>query len=246
MILDLRLGCGINGLLNDIEPNSIDLILTDPPYAITANYWDLKIDLNKFWSGCIKCIKKNGAILIFGCPPFSYDLINNEIARKYYRYDWVWKKEKGTNFQLANKQPLRIHEYIHVFYKTQPTYNPIKTNLDRVRFDKPYKRLNKTSTLRSSSAAIYHTGGHYRGKFPTSVLEFSRDYPCVHGTQKPFKLCEYLIKTYSNENNLIVDPFSGYGTTISVCKSLKDRQCISYEITQEWYNKSLERLKNIL
>ncbi len=152
--------------------NSIGLVLTDPPYGLTANSWEAKIDWERFWLAVSKKIKLNGAVLVFGNPPFSFDLVAPKTARKMYRYDWIWEKERGSNFQHANRQPMKVHEHVHVFYHTQPTYNPIKTDLDKVLVVKPRARAKKTDGLLESSASTYHTGGTYVGKFPTSIQVF--------------------------------------------------------------------------
>lgn len=239
-MIELHNGDGI-ALLESQPKHSLDLILTDPPYALTANHWDIPIDLDRFWSAAKMAVKPNGAILIFGNPPFSFPLCTHKLASKMYRYDWIWKKERGSNFQHANRQPMKVHEHIHVFYQKQPTYNPIKTDLDKVLVYKPQNRKAKTNGLVTSSAANYHPGGMYVGKFPISILEFKRDRPMVHATQKPLKLCEYLITTYSNEGEKVFDPFAGYGTVALAAKNL-NRNCVTAELNVEWYEKSKTRL----
>lgn len=230
-------------LLEQQPKHSIDLLLTDPPYAITANRWDKPVDWDRFWVAAKNAVKENGAMIIFGNPPFSFALCTNQFSKKLYRYDWIWKKERGSNFQHANRQPMKNIEHLHVFYKKQPVYNPIKTDLDKVLVYKPQARKEKTSGLTVSSAAVYHPGGTYVGKFPTSILEFSRDRPMVHPTQKPLALLEYMIKTYTNNDGeaVVFDPFCGYGTTLLAAKNL-NRKAIGAELDVEWFLKSKARL----
>ena len=229
--------------LETFPKHSIDLLLSDPPYAITANHWDNKINWDIFWRAASNVVKPTGAIILFGNPPFSFTLISNPIALRLYRYDWIWEKERGSNFQHANKQPMKVHEHIHVFYKKQPTYNPIKTDLDKVLIVKPKQRKKKTDGLVESSAATYHPGGTYIGKFPTSIIKFSRDRPMIHPTQKPLDLCKYLITTYSNIGDVVCDPFMGYGSVPLAAKELQ-RQYIGIELDQDWFMKAKTRIEN--
>lgn len=231
-------------LLSSQPPASVDLILCDPPYGITANAWDTdkSFDLSMFWEAAFKAAKPTSPILVFGNPPFSYQLLQHKLAAKWYRYDWIWQKERGSNFQHANRQPMKVHEHVHVFYKKQPVYNPIKTDLDQVLVVKPKARAKSTSGLVESSASLYHPGGTYVGKFPVSVLKFARDRPMVHPTQKPVGLCEYLVKTYTNPGAVVFDPFAGYATVALACQNLGDRSCVSVELAEEWHNKGKERL----
>lgn len=237
-------------LETEIPHKSISLLLTDPPYAYdpkkqyTANEWDKPIDWNRWWTAAWKVMKPNGAILIFGNPPFSFELLANPLARKYYRYDWIWKKERGSNFQLANKQPMKIHEHIHVFYRKQPNYIPIKTELDKVTQVKSTIRRKKTEGLVESSASTIHPGGIYVGKFPTSILTFSRDRPMIHATQKPVGLLEYLIRTYTIPTDTILDTFAGYSSTGVAVQNIGERDYIGIELDKGWYEKGVERLTN--
>ena len=230
--------------MKTLTTGSIDLICCDPPFAITANSWDKPISWNSWFTEAWKVLKPNGAIVMFGNPPFSFEVLTCPLGRKHYRYDWIWKKERGSNFQHANRQPMKVHEHVHVFYRSQPTYNPIKTNLDKVLVVKPKVRKKKTDGLVESSAALYHPGGTYVGKFPESILEFSRDRPMIHPTQKPVELVKYLVQTYSNAGDTVLDTFAGYATTALACEQLGDRHCVSVELTQEWHDKGTERVKN--
>lgn len=234
--------------MKTLPDNSVNLIIADPPYAVdkkkkyTANSWDKPIHWDQWFPEAWRIMKPNGALLLFGLPPLSLKLLTHPLAMKHYRYDWVWQKERGSNFQHANRQPLKTHEFIHVFYRKQPTYNPIKTDLDKVSVVKPYKRKTKTSGLTESSAAIWHPGGTYVGRFPTSIQEFPRDRPMVHGTQKPRLLYEYLIKTYTNPGDTVLDTFAGYATAGVAGIHLGDRNIIECELTNEWHEKGKNRL----
>jgi len=167
--LDLRHGdcLGENGL-KTIPDKSIDMICTDPPYAITGNHWDLPLDLNELFKEYNRIIKDNGAIVVFGNQPFSTDLI--VANRKYFRYELIWEKGKGTDFFNANVKPIKSHENILIFYKKKPTYNPQKTE------GKPYKKERTESRFHSTLgkelkpvATINEDGLRY----PRTVLRFS-------------------------------------------------------------------------
>ncbi|MFA5208629.1 MAG: DNA methyltransferase [Candidatus Paceibacterota bacterium] len=221
--MEVKLYCGdCLEIMRTIPDKSIDAVITDPPYGTTAISWDKAIDLNLFWSGINPLIKQNTPVLIFSSQPFTTDLIVSN--RDRFKYEIIWKKTQAQGFLNANKCPLRNHENIIVFYEKLPTYNPIKSKIDRddigrilnvnAMRSKQYREMNRTTWV--------ETGERY----PTDVVEFSNWNGALfgktkdatkHPTQKPVDLCAYLIETYSNPGDTILDPFMGSGTTGVAC-----------------------------
>lgn len=223
--------------MKQIEDGSVDLVLTDPPYGTTAINWDLKIDLDKLWVELIRVSKENTPFIFFGSQPFTTDLINSK--RELFRYCLVWEKTMCGNPLLANVMPLKRHEDIIIFYKKAPDYNPIKDGLGRYRGRQKPSGLSALGgvTLKDNSDTFY------MGRFPSSILKFPNpnNYN-VHPTQKPVNLIRFLIKSYSEENELILDPFMGSGTTAVACQQL-NRNFIGFEINPEYVKIANERLK---
>jgi len=191
----------------------VDAIITDPPYGTTACKWDSVIPFEPMWERLNKLIKLNGAIALFGSEPFSSALRMSNI--KKYRYDWVWIKNKAANFQLCKKMPLKKNELISIFYGKLPTYNP----QGLVKLDTPIKQANKGKAGRLGHLASEKKRSHYYQEFtnyPHNILEVKLD-KGKHPTQKPVELMEYLIKTYTNENELVLDFTMGSGSTGVAC-----------------------------
>lgn len=221
-------------------PNaSVDMILCDLPYGVTKNKWDSVIDLRTLWAEYERIIKESGAIVLFGQDKFSAKLmLSNE---KLHRYNLIWEKTTPTGFLNAKKMPLRSHEDILVFYKKLPTYNPQKTT--------GHKRKVSTAQHKRGSKKTSNYGEHdlitydSTDRYPKSVLKFSTDKQKValHPTQKPLKLIEYLISTYSNENEIILDNCAGSGTTGLAAKNL-NRNYIMVENDETYYNVCINRL----
>ena len=233
-------------LMKTIPDKSIDMILCDLPYGTTKLEWDKKIPFNSLWEEYNRVIKDNGAILLFSCQPFQTDLINSN--RKMFRYEWVWHKSVGTNFLNANRMPLRIHENICVFYKKLPTYNPQKTVKINQNYGKTrLKKANRAKQYGNVSAQNYTDTGE---RYPTDVIKFSNwngvsygknKNAVKHPTQKPVALCEYLINTYTNEGNTVLDNCMGSGTTGVACKHL-NRNFIGIELDEHYFNIAKERI----
>jgi site-specific DNA-methyltransferase (adenine-specific) len=207
--------------MKDIESKSIDMILCDLPYGTTACKWDVVIPFEPLWEQYERIIKDNGAIVLTASQPFTTALINSNI--KLFKYCWYWEKEKGTGFAFGGKQPLRKIEEICVFYKRQPNYDSQGEKLD-----KPYKRalpIKKSDSGGITSDNLNPDGSRkyvwYTHKKKHNLLYFSRDNANngVHPTQKPVALFEYLIKTYTNEGDLVLDNTAGSGTTGVACKN---------------------------
>lgn len=228
-------------LMKTIDDKSIDMILCDLPYGCTnARNWDNVIPFKPLWEQYNRIIKDNGAVVLFGIEPFSSELRISNL--KNYRYDYVWKKNTGTGFLNANRMPMRSHEMISVFYKKLPQYNIQK----RIGF-KPYSKIRK-----GAESNLYRT--NYKGttstfvngeRYPISILEF----PCVnnkdrmHPTQKPVALLEYLIRTYTNEYDIVLDNCMGSGSTGVACKKL-NRGFIGIEKDDNYFNIAKNRIEN--
>ena len=237
--------------MKQIPSGSVDLVLTDPPYGTTACKWDSVIPFDEMWERLNKLIKPNGAIVLFGSEPFSSALRMSNI--KNYKYDWVWEKDKGTGAGICNKQPMRKTENISVFYERQPKYDSQGEKLS-----KPYRHVlpipkNKESynisnkNLDEKGQRIYKT---YTHKKKTNLIYFSRDsikrnHQKFHPTQKPVALMEYLIKTYTNENETVLDFTIGSGTTAVACINT-NRNFIGIEKEQEYIDIANNRIKEAL
>ncbi len=220
-------------LLKEIESGSIDLILADPPYGTTQCKWDSIIPLEPIWEQLMRVIKNNGAIVMTTCQPFTSVMIMSNPS--IFKYDWIWQKEAGTGLLNSKKQPLRDHENILVFYKKQPTYNPQFT------LGKPYtcKKGGETECYNDSGQVITVSDGR---RYPKTIQKFNRDKNKVHPTQKPVALMEYLIRTYTNENEIVLDFCMGSGTT-GVAAINTGRKFIGIELNQEYFEIAKNRIK---
>lgn len=228
-----------------LPDKSIDMILCDLPYghSKTACKWDSPIPEEPLWEQYERIIKDNGAIVLFGCQPFTSKLIlSNE---KLFRYEIVYKKTKASGFQLANKMPLKGHENILVFYKKLPTYNAQKVFVGikdkRKTFNSPNQSTNHPL---ASGKVIRKPDDGWR--HPTTVIEFNNanKSKSLHPTQKPVPLFEWLIKTYTNEGEIVLDSCLGSGTTAVACE-LNNRKWIGFETESEYIeiiNKRLEQV----
>jgi site-specific DNA-methyltransferase (adenine-specific) len=216
----------------------IDMILTDPPYGTTACKWDTIIPFDDMWRRVNRLIKDDGAIVLFGSQPFTSLLVVSNI--KNHKYDLIWEKPQGVNPLLAKKQPLNNIEYIHVFYKKQPTYNP------QFEEGKPYTMIRdkKERFCEVNNHTYKETKTINEGKrYPKRVLKFSRE-TGLHPTQKPVKLLEYLIKTYTNENELVLDFTMGSGSTGVACVNT-NRRFIGIEKEEKYFNIAKERIEKV-
>lgn len=229
-----------------ISDKSISMILTDLPYQITKAKFDIQIDLVKLWEQYNRIIKDNGCIALFAANPFDKILGCSNL--KMLKYEWIWYKTQGTNFLNSKKQPLRYHESILIYYKKQPTYNLQKTvgHTPIHSYTKLAYVQNKTEVYGKVNKDI--SGGGETDRFPKSVLKFASDKQTnkstefMHPHQKPIALCEYMVKTYTNEGDLVLDSASGSGTTGLACKNL-NRDFIMIEKEKRFYNISIKRLQ---
>ena len=235
-------------VMKEIKNGSVDAIITDPPYGTTACKWDSVIDFELMWEQLNRIIKPNGAIVLFGSEPFSSALRMSNI--KNYKYDWIWDKASATNFVHAKNKPMKQHEIISVFSlgttvhkgqsKARMDYNPqglIEINKKR----KKTKTSGVNFTERPSHKDEFistHTN------YPKTILTFKRD-KGLHPTQKPIALMEYLIKTYTNENETVLDFTMGSGST-GVAAKQTNRKFIGIEQDEKYFNIASERINGTL
>lgn len=221
----------------------VDMILTDPPYGTTACKWDSVIPFDAMWERLNKLIKSNGAIVLFGSEPFSSQLRVSNI--KNFKYDWKWDKVVGSNFVNAKRMPLKIYEDVCVFYSKQPTYNPQMTIRQKENERISGKSKLKENRINGVQQIIRDTTN--RKKYPVNKLEFNRlskelnSKYVLHPTQKPVSLLMYLVRTYTNENEVVLDFTMGSGSTGVACM-LTDRKFIGIEWDDKYFEISKSRL----
>ena len=223
-------------IMKNIPDNSVDMILCDLPYGTTRNCWDKMIDLEKLWEQYERIIKDNGAIVLFAQTPF--DKVLGVSNLKLLKYEWIWEKPQGTGFLNAKKMPLKNHENILVFYKKLPIYHP-QMDGDEIRKVKRNPSHKKTSNY---GAFEYEEVSLYKGRYPKSVLKFKYDKQKFHPTQKPIELLEYLIKTYTNEREIVLDNCMGSGSTGVACLNT-NRKFIGIELDDKYFEIAKERIK---
>jgi len=238
-MINLKLGDCLERM-KEIKSGSVDAIITDPPYGTTACKWDSVIPFEPMWKELNRIIKPNGAIVLFGSEPFSSALRMSNI--KNYKYDWYFKKRKPVGFPNAKKMPLKNIETISIFYKKLPMYNP----QDLVRIDK--KMVNCNSKVNNKNHLSGQNGGSMNGSYtqeftnyPNQILEYSSVNKATHPTQKPVALMEYLIKTYTNENETVLDFTMGSGSTGVAAKNL-NRNFIGIELDNDYFNIAQKRI----
>lgn len=227
-------------LMNDIPDKSVDCIITDLPYGTTQCKWDTIIPFEPLWKQYNRIIKDNGAIVLFGTEPFSSHLRLSNL--KNYKYDWIWDKVKGTGFLNAKRQPMRNHELISVFYKKQCTYNPQKT------YGHKMKKSYRSKDLQTDVYGEMKNDYTYESteRYPRSIQVFSTDTQnsSLHPTQKPVALIEYLIKTYTNDGELVFDSCMGSGTTGVACINT-NRRFIGIELDNNYFDIAKERISEV-
>lgn len=223
-------------LMDELPDKSIDMILCDLPYGETNNPRDKPISFAPLWEQYKRIIKKNGAILLFGQGKFFIDLA--ESNREWYRYDLIWDKVLTTGFLNANRMPLRRHEKIAVFYERQPTYHPQfmqgkplhgkgTAYLEKETKNRNYGKFGQMEDTRKGSCE----------KYPTSILRYAKPHPSKarHPTEKPVPLLEYLIQTYTNTGETVLDNCMGSGSTAVACIR-SGRHYVGYELQEEYYS----------
>jgi len=231
-----------------IEDKSVNLILCDLPYGTTACKWDSVLPFDKLWKEYERVITDNGAIVLTTSQPFTSALVMSN--PKMFKYEVIWEKDKASNFMLAKKQIQKYHESILIFYNKNCTFNPIMWDAGKLsNIGGKADKLKKGGVTGNSEIGFYEPTSTLR--YPKSVLKFNtpksndRENRCLHPTQKPLELMKYLIKTYSNENDLVMDNCMGSNTTGLACKEL-NRQYIGIEKEKAYYDIAVKRLSETL
>lgn len=223
-----------------LPDNSVDMVLTDPPYGTTCNKWDTVVDMDAFWKEIKRVTKKNSAILIFTQMPFTATVIMSN--PKMFRYEWICEKANATGFLNARRMPMKCHENVLVFYGKLPVYHPIMEH------GKPYRRgLEDKNSSNYNAVKRIRSGTPTGTRFPRDVLKVSWRSAfgkTLHPTQKPVSLCEYFIKTYSNKGDIILDPFIGSGTT-AVAAINTERKYIGFEQDDKYFDTAQSRLEKL-
>ena len=222
--------------LCQLPDKSIDMILSDLPYGITANHWDIPLDLDALWIQYKRILKSPGTVVLTACQPFTTDLINS--AREWFRYCIVWDKLNGNNFLLTHKRPLITHEDIIIFFE-KCKYN--RQKLKNAKMQKYSNNFRKKTNIKQNHMK---KDGFYINEYETnkSIIKFKKTHDGIHTTQKPIKLFEYLIKTYSDEGDIILDNCAGSGTT-AIAAMRTGRRFILFEKEQEYYDIIIKRLQ---
>ena len=229
-------------LMKAIPNQSIDMILCDLPYGTTSCKWDILIPFEPLWEQYKRIIKSNGVIALFGKQPFTSFLVQSNL--NWWRYELIWEKEKGTDFGNANRKPLNAHENIEIFYAKQPTYNK------QMRSGTPYVKKNYRNNddedlnFKSDNSGVWVNNGE---RTPVSVIKIARDNihkgTNLHPTQKPVKLLEWLINSYTNEGETVLDNCMGSGSTGIACINT-NRNFIGYELDHNYFEIAKNRLEN--
>lgn len=217
-----------------IPDGMVDCIICDLPYGTTRNAWDSVIPLDKLWEQYRRVIKRNGAIVLFSQQPFTSILVSSNLEQ--YRYEWIWQKEQGTGFLNAKKMPMKEHENICVFYDGLPTYNPqMKHGYE------PYGGVTHCNTTSNYGKHGEVVKDNHGDRYPTTILQYHRERG-QHPTQKPVELIAYLIRTYTNEGETILDNTIGSGTT-AVAALREKRHFIGFELNKEYFDIACKRIK---
>ena len=235
-------------LMNKIPDKSIDMILCDLPYGTTKNKWDSVLPFDKMCEQYDRIIKENGCIALFADGMFMSDLMQSN--KKLWRYNLVWDKELISGFLNANRMPLRSHEEICIFYKKLPTYNPQFTDGEPLhgmgtKFSQEKNKNNNYGNFDSCNNPSAKRTGDTK-KYPKSIVKFPRPASCVmiHPTQKPVELLEWLIKTYTNENDFVLDNCMGSGSTGVAAVGI-NRNFIGMELEEKYFNIAKERIESV-
>lgn len=233
-MIDLRHGDCLE-VMKSIADGSVDAVIADVPYGTTSCKWDSVIPLEPMWAELKRIIKPNGAIVLFGSEPFSSALRMSNI--KNYKYDWIWDKKIPSGMAYARFQPMRRSEQISVFCESKTYYNP-----QMVLRDKPIKGGGMSKGETTDNKKLKALKKTYTHKNPTNILEFDKiRRGSLHPTQKPVELMEYLIKTYTDENETVLDFTMGSGSTGVAAKNL-NRRFIGIELDKDYFKIAEERI----
>ena len=236
-------------VMSTLSGGCVDMVFADLPYGTTQNSWDSLIPFDKLWEEYGRVVKEDGAIVLTAQPPFDKILACSNL--KYFRYEWIWEKNKATGHLNAKKMPMKAHENVLVFYRNLPTYNPQKTVghkpmnavLPRDNIPEPDKKRNYNHV----DKRFGNVGGG-TDRYPRDVIYFpviNNDDPLkFHPTQKPVALIEYFIKTYSNPGDIILDNCMGSGSTCIACINT-DREYIGIEFEEEYYKLAQEWINSV-
>ena len=220
--------------MKQIPDGTIDAVICDLPYGTTRNQWDSVIPLDQLWTEYRRITKPNAAIVLFSQQPFTSALLMSNPQN--FRYEWIWQKSRATGHLNAKKMPMKIHENVLIFYDTLPTYNPQFTK------GEPYVSHcdgHSTNYGYQAGAVIVNEGIRY----PQDILNFTSEMDTIHPTQKPVDLLRYLVLTYTNEGDTVLDNCIGSGTTAIACIKEK-RHFIGFELNKEYFDKACKRIKN--
>jgi len=225
--------------MTHLSDASIDMVLCDLPYGVTKNSWDVVIPFDALWKEYKRVVKENGAIVLFGSQPFTSLMVTSNMGM--FRYALVWEKNKFSDFLNAKRKPMKTNEDIVIFYKKQPTYNP------QYWYSTPYTRWNTQKAVDKQTNYGSHKENYVESedgkRLPTTVLKFNRIERPQHPTQKPVDLLEWLIRTYTNEGQTVLDNCMGVGSTGVACKNT-NRNFIGIELEKHYFDIATERIKN--
>lgn len=242
-MIDLRHG-DCYEMLSSLEDKSVDLLLTDPPYAVLKRFhgnWDEQLDYERFWSEVKRVCKDSATKIVFGIEPFSTHVRYSNL--KEFKFDYVWKKTTATGHLLAKFQPMRNHEMISVFYGKGNTFNPQKTT----GHPRVYKKCMKLEEQNNKKVGAYGLRDRVEydstERYVKSVLEYSKDKKNYHYSQKPVELLKYLLKAHSNVGDVVLDCFMGSGSTGVACVAT-GRSFIGIERDDNWYQCAVDRIEN--
>lgn len=224
-------------VMKQLKPGSVDMVLCDLPYGTTHHEWDTPIDMAALWKSYERVCKPNAAIVLFSAQPFTTDLINSN--RKHFKYEIVWEKTRSTGFLDANRKPLKAHENICVFYKGKPTYNPQKSGISHTP-----KTIYKGKRDRGGKYGEFYNVPYIDDgtRYPTDVIRFDCATRPEHPTEKPVELLAYLIKTYTDAGDLVIDNCMGSGSAGVACAKT-GRSFIGIELNEEFYKIAERRIK---
>lgn len=233
--------------MKTLPDKSVDLCLTDPPYGTTACKWDSVIPFEPMWKELKRICKPKAAICLFGSQPFTSVLINSNL--KDFRYEWIWQKNRGSNFAVQKYQPMKEHESISIFSQETHFYNPIKqprngAGLERSKYAYNLSNTGKRDFIGNLEMRHTEHNGNNEMRFPSSIQKFNCEVG-LHPNQKPVELLRYLIRTYTQENETVLDFTMGSGST-GVAALLENRQFIGIEKESEYFEIAKSRIKEAL